>query len=86
MATPLIAQVAVCPRLEASEARAALTDCLVALGEVVVDDNLMKKINLDLLMHTRSEDARVRLYALTCSDALWRTHGGKLMGTITLPS
>lgn len=61
-----------------------MSECIVALGEAVNDDSLIKKINLDVLMHTRAEDARVRLYALTCSEALWRAHGGKLMGEFTL--
>jgi len=47
--------------------------------EVVNDDSLIKSINLDLLMHTRAEDVRMRLYALSCSESLWRTHGGKLL-------
>lgn len=38
-------------------------------------------MNVDLLMHTRSEDARLRLYALTCSEALWRAHSEKLIGS-----
>ena len=50
------------------------------MAEVISDDNLVKKLNLDLLMHTRAEDARLRLYALTCSEALWRAHGAKLIG------
>lgn len=62
------------------EARAALSECIVAMGEAITDDSLVKKLNLDLLMHTRAEDARLRLYALTCSEALWRAHGAKLIG------
>jgi hypothetical protein len=50
------------------------------MGDVVSDDNLLKKLNLDLLMHTRAEDTRLRLYTLTCSEALWRAHGSKLAG------
>ncbi|GJE92911.1 U3snoRNP10 and BP28CT domain-containing protein [Phanerochaete sordida] len=80
LAAPIIAQVAVCTRLHAPDARTALSDCLVAMVEAVNDDSLVKKINLDILMHTRAEDARLRLYALTCSEALWRAHGTKLMG------
>lgn len=49
--------------------------------ESVNDDGLLKSINLDLLMHTRSEDVRLRTFALTCSETLWRKHGGKLLGT-----
>jgi hypothetical protein len=49
--------------------------------EAVNDDALIKSINLDLLMHTRSEDVRLRVFALTCSESLWRAHGGKMLGT-----
>ena len=70
-----------CTRLQVPEARSALSECLVAMVEAVSDDTLVKKINLDVLMHTRADDARLRLYALTCSEALWRAHGTKLMGT-----
>lgn len=28
-------------------------------------------------MHTRFEDARVRLFALSCAVAVWQTHGRK---------
>ncbi|EKM52689.1 uncharacterized protein PHACADRAFT_101069 [Phanerochaete carnosa HHB-10118-sp] len=80
LATPTITQVAVCTRLQISEARTALSDCLIAMVEAASDDSLVKKINLDILMHTRAEDSRLRLYALTCSEALWRAHGTKLMG------
>ena len=55
-------------------------DCLVATMEAVHDDALLKKMNMDILMHTRSEEASVRLLSLTCSTALWRAHGGKLLG------
>jgi hypothetical protein len=47
----------------------------------VTDDTLLKSINLNLLMHTRSDDARLRVLALTCSENLWRGHGGKLLGS-----
>jgi hypothetical protein len=50
-----------------------LTDC-------VTDDALLKSINLDLLMYSRSEDPRLRLFALTCAETLWVAHGGKLLG------
>jgi len=33
-------------------------------------------------MHTRSEDVRLRTFALTCSETLWRAHGGKLLGYV----
>jgi U3 small nucleolar RNA-associated protein 10 len=65
----------------ASDGKTKLSDCLCAMTACVNDDTLLKSINLDILMHTRSEDLRLRLFALTCAEALWRAHGGKLVGT-----
>lgn len=77
---PLIAQVATAAQLSTPE-KTALSECLVATAEVIGDDTLLKTLNVNLLMHTRSEDIRVRIYALACSEALWRAHGDKLIGT-----
>ncbi|KAJ6464259.1 hypothetical protein C8R47DRAFT_1180243 [Mycena vitilis] len=81
LVTPgLVQQVAVCIRLGASaESKALVTECLVALTDSVADDTLLKTLNLDLLMHTRSDDARLRVFALACATALWSAHGGKLL-------
>lgn len=83
IASPLVAQVPKCVDLreDSDIGKAKVLDTLVALMGTVGDDNQLKKINLDVLMHTRSEDARVRLFALQCAEALWTTHGTKLMGT-----
>lgn len=80
IASPLIAQVPVCTRLNTLDGKTILPECLSALAECVTDDALLKSINLDVLMHTRSEDAKTRLFALTCSTSLWQAHGGKLLG------
>jgi U3 small nucleolar RNA-associated protein 10 len=54
---------------------------LVALCNVATDDTLLKRLNLDVLMHTRTEDdAPVRIFALQCARALWTAHGLKLIG------
>ncbi|KAK0216141.1 armadillo-type protein [Armillaria fumosa] len=76
----LISQVPVC--LNLPEGKRLLQDALCALTDNATDDVLLKSINLDLLMHTRSEDVQVRLYALVCSKILWQTHGGKLLGFV----
>ena len=57
-----------------------LRDCLIALVDIAHDDTLVKTINLNILMHTRSEDARLRIYALNCTEAIWRASGVKLLG------
>lgn len=75
---PLLAQVPNC--VAVSELRDSLRECLVALAEVINDPSSLKSLNLEILMHTRSDDARMRIYALTCDESLWQAHGGKLIG------
>ncbi|KAI0354312.1 hypothetical protein OH77DRAFT_530067 [Trametes cingulata] len=78
---PLAAQqVSVAPGLGISGSKDALVDCLVSLLGVIDDDVLAKALNLDILMHSRSEDARIRFLSLTCAEQLWRAHGEKLLG------
>ncbi|KAG5339884.1 hypothetical protein C0989_003102 [Termitomyces sp. Mn162] len=79
IASPLIHQIPVCIK-SPTESKSALQNSLVALMECITDDMLLKSINLDILMHTRSEDVRQRILALTCSTKLWHAHGGKLLG------
>lgn len=76
----LIGQVAVCARLGTSEAKLVMSKCLDVMTETITEDALLKSTNLGLLMHTRSEDARLQIFALSCSEVLWRSHGGKLLG------
>ncbi|KAF8192665.1 hypothetical protein K438DRAFT_2017867 [Mycena galopus ATCC 62051] len=76
----LVQQIAVCIRLGGNaEAKTLVTECLVALTDSAADDVLLKTLNLDLLMHTRSDDARLRVFALACATTLWNAHGGKLL-------
>ncbi|KIJ18297.1 hypothetical protein PAXINDRAFT_97717 [Paxillus involutus ATCC 200175] len=60
-----------------------LTSCLLSLISLLpsASSDLLKRLNLDLLMHTRSEDARVRILALECTCEMWKAEGGKLIGT-----
>ncbi|KAI0031465.1 hypothetical protein K488DRAFT_52013 [Vararia minispora EC-137] len=53
---------------------------LDALVSTLSDDAQLKSFNLSLLMHTRDEEARVRLGALRAAAKLWDVHGDKLMG------
>jgi len=84
----LSSQVNVCVRLLADveqdklNLKEALKGCLTAYVESVSDHTTLKKVNVDVLMHTRNEDARVRVYALSCAETLWRDHGHKLVGTL----
>jgi U3 small nucleolar RNA-associated protein 10 len=84
ISSPVIQQVPLCTRLPGeNDMRGHLQQCLEAIVENASDETLLKAINLDLLMHTRSENAKVRQFALTCSGSLWRLHGGKLLGKST---
>ncbi|KAL1725845.1 hypothetical protein EV714DRAFT_255460 [Schizophyllum commune] len=80
LAKPIVEQVPVYVGIDAKDGKRLLRDALTALVDTSNDDVLLKSINLDLLMHTRSEEAAVRLVALECAEALWRNHGGKLLG------
>ena len=73
-------QIETCVRLNFADGKPLLQECFGALLETITDDTLLKTINMNILMHTRSEDPRVRLFALACSEALWRSQGGKLIG------
>jgi len=63
--------------------RAATSAALVALADSATDDTLLKRLNLDVLMHTRADDARTRIFALQCARALWTAHGRKLIGFVS---
>lgn len=65
-----------------AEDRLLFKQCLEAFVEDVSDDALLKSTNLDLLMHTRSDNVKVRQFALACAESLWHSHGGKLLGTL----
>ncbi|KDQ24027.1 hypothetical protein PLEOSDRAFT_1068022 [Pleurotus ostreatus PC15] len=82
MAKPLVGQISICVELENAIAKACLPECLVALGDSITDDTLLKTLNIDVLMHTRSDAAKVRIFALQCSELLWRNDGGKLLGFV----
>lgn len=81
ISSPVIQQVPLCIKLSGEhDMRVLLQQCLEAIVENTSDEAVLKTINLDLLMHTRSENAKIRHFALTCSGSLWRSHGGKLLG------
>ncbi|KAI0712775.1 armadillo-type protein [Cerioporus squamosus] len=77
-----VQQIPIAPRLNLSDAKAAVSDCLVSLLGLIDDDVVAKSLNMDVLMHSRSEDARVRLFSLSCAEQLWRAHGDKLLGFV----
>ncbi len=50
---------------------------------IVLDDGLLKQINLDILMQTREDEVRTTLYALGCAHRIWEDHGERLAGLQT---
>lgn len=62
----------------ASAARDLLPSTLSHLAAALTRDDQIKKLNLDILMQTRSEDSRVRLLALRCAVEVWSGAGGGL--------
>jgi hypothetical protein len=82
----LIAQVSVCiTGSHYANGTSALSSCLTNLAGCITDDATLKTVNLGVLMHTRSEDSRVRLFALKCGEALWVAHSGRLIGQKSPP-
>ena len=43
---------------------------------------LLKSFNLGILMQTRSEDAKQRIFSVQCATGLWKTNGIKLVGFV----
>ena len=80
ISVPLTSQITVCVKSNFIEGKQDLQDCLAALVENVIDETILKTVNLSILMHTRSEDSRARTTALALAQALWHSNGGKLMG------
>ncbi|KAF9238673.1 hypothetical protein BU15DRAFT_88298 [Melanogaster broomeanus] len=64
--------------------RQLLTSSLLSLISLLpnTSSELLKRLNLHLLMHTRSEDARIRILALECACEMWKAEGGKLIGFV----
>ncbi|KAI0270487.1 hypothetical protein BC834DRAFT_967272 [Gloeopeniophorella convolvens] len=62
--------------------RDTVSASLSALCDAAGDDALLQRLNLGMLLHTRYDDVRVRVFALQCARALWAAHGGKLIGFV----
>ncbi|KAE9407069.1 hypothetical protein BT96DRAFT_987019 [Gymnopus androsaceus JB14] len=91
LSSTLISQIPVCAKLQLpssspgnnpDSAKSLLQDCLVSCADTVTDDSILKTINLDILMHTRAEDVKTKLFALMCAEAMWRACGSKLLGFV----
>ena len=72
--------------------RKTLSTTLCALAGAVSEDYdergggsggaLLKSLNLGILMQTRSEDAKQRIFSVQCATELWETNGVKLIGFV----
>ena len=70
--------------------RKSLSAALCALAGAVSEDYdergggsggaLLKFLNLGILMQTRSEDPKQRIFSLQCATELWKTNGTKFVG------
>ncbi|EJD05052.1 uncharacterized protein FOMMEDRAFT_105292 [Fomitiporia mediterranea MF3/22] len=83
LVTPSLAsQVPICinMKLASGSGKEVLITCLTTLLDCLDDDSTLKTLNTGVLSHTRSEDTRVRIFALQCAVALWEAHGSKLRG------
>jgi U3 small nucleolar RNA-associated protein 10 len=94
---PLVSQIPiVCDSLIGTDGetnRRSLSNTLCALAGAVSEDYdergggsggaLLKSLNLGILMQTRSEDAKQRIFSVQCATELWRTNGIKLVGFVT---
>jgi len=54
-----------------------LQQCLIAFGGVCLSDDLLKRLQLAILMHTRSEETAIKLCALSCARSLWEDSSAK---------
>lgn len=60
-----------------------MQSCLNNLVSVLEDDLSLKKLHLDILMQTRSEEPDVRLFTIQTLVSLWELQGEKLTGFLT---
>ena len=94
---PLISQIPVaCSSFTGIEGEAdresLLSDALCAIAGAVSEDYdergggsggaLLKSLNLGILMQTRSEDPKQRIFSVQCATELWKTNGIKLVGFV----
>ena len=63
-----------------------LSHAFTGIVECTEDDSLLKDMNMKVLMHTRSEDVRVRLAAVQSAAIIWDSQGRKLRGVYKIVS
>ncbi|KAF8315807.1 hypothetical protein DL93DRAFT_2154983 [Clavulina sp. PMI_390] len=83
ISSSLIGQIAVQPLLPSDNRTEVLPLCLAHLAAAMTREDHLKALNLNILMQTRSEDARVRLLALRTAVQVWTTAGYLLSPFVT---
>lgn len=73
--------------------RKSLSTTLCALAGAISEDydergggsggTLLKSLNLGVLMQSRSEDPKQRIFSVQCATELWKTNGTKFVGFVT---
>jgi U3 small nucleolar RNA-associated protein 10 len=74
----VILQIAVFPNLSVSGRSDCLPSCVAHLASSMSREDQLKDLNLGILMHTRSEDGRVRQLALRSCVEAWTSAGSLL--------
>jgi len=54
-----------------------LRQCLISFAEVCLSDDLLKRFQLAILMHTRAEETSIKLCALNTARSLWEDSSAK---------
>lgn len=88
LASPLIQQISVAVAQgnnKEEDQRNSLPEIISDFASIINDDDLLKSVNLSILMQTRDEDSKLRIFALECSQKLWETNGSKLIGEQWIP-
>ncbi|KDQ16943.1 hypothetical protein BOTBODRAFT_144298 [Botryobasidium botryosum FD-172 SS1] len=80
---PVVQQIAIPNVWGAESGKELLTQCLTDIARAMTRDELLKALNRNILMQTRSEDPNVRLYTLACASHMWQEEGSRLIGFIS---
>ncbi|PIL25976.1 hypothetical protein GSI_11730 [Ganoderma sinense ZZ0214-1] len=78
----VIQQIPVATRISVPGSKSAVSECLIAILSLVDNDAMAKSLNLDVLLYSRSDEVRVRLFSVSCAEQLWRAHGERLLGFV----
>ncbi|KAG8875602.1 snoRNA-binding rRNA-processing protein utp10 [Tulasnella sp. 331] len=76
--SPLVKQISASVSLELEgEDRCSLITCLAGFAHAANREELLKALNLGILMETRSEDLKIQTFALDSLAAIWKREGAR---------